>query len=235
MSTTTIFQKLKNRLYFWLLRRKNAGKSAQEIFSEYWTNNHWRNIESRSGDGSTIAYTENIRAEIPRLLDRLNAQSILDAPCGDFNWFKEIQLAPSVKYIGGDIVADLIGELNREHASSQRRFVRLDVTADKLPAVDLWLCRDLIFHLPTSDVINLLHNFASSNIKYILITSHSAQNIDNTDTFMGGFRMINLENPPFYLPIPEARVRDYIDGFPERHLLLYRREELQAWAIRRKK
>ena len=180
----------------------NHGKNPKEIFSGYWRKNHWGNAESKSGDGSTLRYTEHIRQEIPILLNRLNATSMLDAPCGDFNWFKEIKFEYAIEYTGGDIVDDMVLELNHKYGNATRKFIVMDAVRDKLPDVDIWMCRDLIFHLPTLDVKKLIDNFIKSNIKYLLITSHVASDISNADTFLGGFRLINLLNPPFTLPKP---------------------------------
>jgi hypothetical protein len=45
------------------------------------------------------------------VLHDLGAQSLLDAGCGDFNWMRTVDL-PGIKYIGVDVVSDLI-ERNR--------------------------------------------------------------------------------------------------------------------------
>ena len=224
---------IRNKIFFWRLRLANQGKDAKEVFSDYWKNNHWQNAESKSGDGSTLLYTEHIRREIPLLLKRLQATSMLDAPCGDFNWFKQVELGQDIGYVGGDIVDGMIAELNQKYASDSRKFIVLDAISGKLPSVDIWMCRDLIFHLPTAEIFKLIDNFLSSEVKYLLITSHAAREISYEDTFMGGFRLVNLLNAPFAFPEPEERMKDYIEGFPERYLLLYKRETLQAWKERR--
>lgn len=216
-------------MYFLRLRLANQGKDSKEIFTNYWHKNHWKNEESKSGDGSTLLYTEHIRREIPLLLQRLHAKSILDAPCGDFNWFKEVKLGQEVKYIGGDIVDGLIAELNQQYGGNNRKFITLDAINGNLPGVDIWMCRDLIFHLPTTHVFRLIDNFIKSKIEYLLITSHADDDIRNEDTFIGGFRLINILTPPFSFPKPDGKIKDYIEGFPGRYLLLYKRETLQAW------
>ena len=42
-----------------------------------------------------------------RLLSRRRVRSILDAPCGDFYWMKEVALC-DIDYIGADIVEEII-------------------------------------------------------------------------------------------------------------------------------
>lgn len=209
---------------------KNFGKNPQEIFTEYWKKNHWNNNESKSGSGSTLLYTANIRREIPLLIDRLRVTSILDAPCGDFNWFKEVLFTERVSYIGADIVKDMIEDLSVTYLNHfDKKFIVLDVISDKLPSVDIWMCRDLIFHLPTNDIFKLINNFLSSDINYLLITSHADSEISNNNTFMGGFRLFNLMNKPLCLPDPDVKIKDFIEGYHERYLFLYKRESLQVW------
>lgn len=217
------------RLYFLRLSWRNRHKSAEDIFSDYWRSNHWRNSESKSGDGSTLKYTENIRRELPNLVERYDIKILLDVPCGDFNWFREVPLPFGVRYIGGDIVDDLIAQLSEKYGSSVREFKVVDAISDVLPTADMWMCRDLIFHLPNKDIRQLFDNFLASPVKYLLITSHAGAEVANVDTFMGGFRLVDLLKPPFSLPPAGLRVADYIEGYPERYLMLYHRDVIEEW------
>jgi hypothetical protein len=49
------------------------------------------------------------------LLPRLNVQTVLDAPCGDWNWMRLVDLS-EVEYIGADILRTVI-ERNRSNYS----------------------------------------------------------------------------------------------------------------------
>ena len=182
----------------------------------------WPGIEA-------LDYTEPIRRELPALVSRRGFTSILDLPCGDFHWFQRIDLPAGVRYIGADIVEELTQDLQRAHGSSGREFIALDAVSGQLPTVDLWICRDLIFHLPDDDVLRLIDNFIASGIGHLLITSHADGGISNKNTFIGGFRLINLMNPPFRLPQPLERLIDYVDPHPQRYLLLYSQQMLADW------
>ncbi len=162
-------------------------------------------------------------------MSRRGFTSILDLPCGDFHWFQRIDLPAGVRYIGADIVEELTQDLQRAHGSSGREFIALDAVSGQLPTVDLWICRDLIFHLPDDDVLRLIDNFIASGIGHLLITSHADGGISNKNTFIGGFRLINLMNPPFRLPQPLERLIDYVDPHPQRYLLLYSQQMLADW------
>lgn len=90
--------KLLFRAYFWSgkrlpIDRVPAGDGqGGATFTSIYRNNGWGSLESRSGAGSTLASTANIRRELPGLVERLNIRTLLDAPCGDFNWMKEVAL-----------------------------------------------------------------------------------------------------------------------------------------------
>lgn len=199
--------------------------NARAIFDHHYATNEWRCEESASGQGSTIQYTENIRKEIPRLVHTLGVRSVLDAPCGDFNWFRLVAFDPEIDYVGGDIVEALVARNRSMWEKPNRRFICLDIVHDSLPGADLWLCRDCLFHLSNDDVMLAFANFLRSDIRYLLTSTH-ADCDRNQDISTGAFRLLNLELPPFSLGSPVERIDDWIDGYPVRHLALWRREDL---------
>lgn len=75
------------------LRGSFKVKSAERVFSEVFQGNLWGDPESLSGPGSNLLETRTIRRDLPRLFAKYGVRSILDVPCGDFNWMKEMDLA----------------------------------------------------------------------------------------------------------------------------------------------
>jgi len=120
-----------------------------EIFHNKYKNNLWNSEESVSGEGSELENTKHLRQKLQQLLQKYDVRSILDAPCGDLNWMKEIDLS-NIKYIGADIVPDLI-KRNKEKFNFDFRII--DVTKDELPKVDL--------------IINILCHFLLSSVDII--------------------------------------------------------------------
>lgn len=196
-----------------------------DIFNYYYNNNFWGDSESVSGPGSTLAYTENLRAELPKLVEELEVASILDSPCGDYNWFRMIEWNVEITYVGGDIVESLVSRNQQLYGSEKRNFVCLDIIKDKLPDADIWLCRDCLFHLSNTDIAIVLKNFLQSNIKYLL-TSTYPRSKKSIDIPSGSFRLLNLEISPFNLGKPLKVIDDFIDGFPERQLGLWERHKI---------
>ena len=199
--------------------------NPKDVFTYFYMSNNWGNVESVSGHGSTAEYTENIRKEIPRLLQQLNIDTIFDAPCGDYNWFRLIRHEKEFNYIGGDIVKPLIQKNKELYEDQDTQFVELDIIRDKLPDAGLWLCRDCLFHFSYEDIFTTIHNFLRSDIRYILTSTHNECR-KNRNITTGDFRLINLELPPFNFGKPKMYMKDWIDGFPVRHLALWDKEEL---------
>jgi hypothetical protein len=200
-----------------------SGAAFRQIYEE----NRWLSSESRSGHGSTLAYTKPLRRALAKYLKRLNVKVFLDAPCGDFNWMRHAELPEGTSYIGGDIVTALIDELMHLHGDPTHSFRKIDIVAGPLPKADLWLCRDVLFHLPNKDIGTVLSNFAISEIPYVLTTTYSFPK-RNEDVRAGGFRFINLRLPPFLLPRPLSRITDFVAPEPPRYLGLWSRDQVRS-------
>jgi hypothetical protein len=196
-------------------------------FETIYQNNYWGNEESRSGWGSTLAYTAPLRGALEKLTRKLGTRVMLDAPCGDFNWMQHVHLPENCRYIGGDIVAPLVTELQNQYAGPARQFEVIDIVKDELPQADLWLCRDVLFHLPLADVTETLERFARSKVSYLLTTTYDFEKI-NADVKPGGFRYLNMRRAPFSLPPPELRIADFVAPAPPRYLGLWSRAQVAA-------
>lgn len=152
---------------------------------------------------------------------------LLDAPCGDFNWMQHVRLPENCRYVGGDIVAPLVAKLQAQYEGPERQFRIIDIVEEELPQADLWLCRDVLFHLPTADAVKTLKNFARSRVSYLLTTTYDFQQV-NADVGPGGFRYVNLRKPPFSLPPPEHKIADFVAPAPPRYLALWSRAQVAA-------
>ena len=82
--------------------------------------------ESISGPGSTLQQTRVLRERLPLLLTSLGVRTLIDAPCGDFNWMKHVEAGLDL-YIGVDILTDVISEHQWRHRRGDRRFMRIDM------------------------------------------------------------------------------------------------------------
>jgi SAM-dependent methyltransferase len=179
-----------------------SGLSLEERFARIYQTNLWFDAESRSGTGSSLDATAQLRASLPPLLRRLNARRLLDVPCGDFNWMRHVDLS-GIDYIGGDIVEAMI-EANRErYESPTRRFMTVDITNGSLPHADVILCRDCLVHFSFANVVAAFRTMKASGAEYLLTTTFLNREA-NKDIVDGDWRPLNLEQAPFLLPAPHS-------------------------------
>jgi len=182
--------------------------SLAERFSAVYRNRVWlngRQSGSLSGEGSEVANTAPVRQRIPEILQFLGSQLLLDVGCGDFNWMKEVELPG--KYIGVDIVSDVIEADEAAYGSDRRIFQRLDATRDPLPSADTILCREILFHLSFRDIWRVIENVHRSGASFFIVTNDTKLTV-NADILSGDFRMLNLHKAPFLFPVPSTTIPD---------------------------
>lgn len=181
--------------------------SRRTIFTEFYKNNVWGSAESISGPGSELKYTANIISQMPDLLKKYNIRSINDAPCGDFNYMKEIDLN-GIQYTGFDIVEELVVQNNNTYKKAGLNFRHFDVVGTILPKADLILSRDMLIHFSFSDAFKTIENFKQSDSKYLLTNTYPDIKA-NVDIKTGSWRPINLLLEPYSFNKPIAIIEEY--------------------------
>ena len=190
-----VWFKIKERIFIALLPSRNAR------FRAIFRRRMWKNPESFSGFGSTLQATGEARAGLASLIAEHSIRSILDAPCGDFNWMRE--LAFEGNYLGLDIVPELIARNVELYRDARRDFAVADIVAERLPVRDLVLCRECLNHLPLADGRAALGNLADAAGRLLVVTHYPAQarNAEQPASFR--FRPLNLTLAPFWLREPD--------------------------------
>ncbi|MEA2764618.1 MAG: hypothetical protein QOK07_1022 [Gemmatimonadaceae bacterium] len=200
----------------------------QERFERIYSTNLWSDPESRSGVGSGLDSTRVLRGKLPQALRELETRVLLDVPCGDFTWMKQVDLS-GVEYIGGDIVPSIIEQNQRLYGGETRRFSLVDLTRDKLPDADVLLCRDCLVHLSYTNIRAVLANIARSNIRDLLMTSFPGRG-DNRDVQDGDWRTLDFQAPPFSFPEPSLTIveecEEEVGSYADKSLLAWRVAEL---------
>jgi hypothetical protein len=177
--------------------------ARREYFEGMYRQNVWGDHESRSGSGSNLAVTETLRRELPGFLARLEVRSLLDLPCGDWVWMQRADLSGLDRYVGGDVVPDLIEGLRQKHGGPGREFLVLDALSDDLPRVDAVMVRDLFGHLDHAQVRKLVRNAKRSGSTWLLGTNYP-ELTENEDVSMGHWRPQNFALAPYLWPAPHA-------------------------------
>jgi len=212
-----------------LLSRVDCAETdhCETIFTTIWQGHGWGGSESLSGSGSDLIQTATIRKELPALLQKYHCKVMVDAPCGDYYWMRHVEL-PLDKYIGADVVKNLI-ETNQENfGDNLHSFVHLDLTTQTLPKADLIFCRDCLVHFSHADIARAIQSFKQSGSTYLLTTGFS--NSDpwiNSEITTGAWRPLDLRRPPFNFPTPlEIINENCTEGWHDKSLFLWKIDEL---------
>ncbi len=210
------------------------GDLTEELFTSIYEHKQFYDPNSRgtdesvSGAGSSQDATTIVRKALPLIIKRLKAKSILDAPCGDFNWMQHVNLN-GCSYTGMDIVLPIIDNNLDTFANSNRRFLCCDFTQINLPQHDLIICRDGLVHMSFDMAQQAIANFKRSSSKFLLATTFP--NHTNSKTIeLGGWAPYNLQAPPFNLPQPIHMInedcREYYPQFKDKSLGLWNLETI---------
>ncbi|MCH9811223.1 class I SAM-dependent methyltransferase [bacterium] len=193
-------------------------KEIEEIFTELYHTNAWKSWpETKSGEGSLLKNTKNIRKVLPIIIQKYNIQSILDLPCGDFNWMQKIDLS-NIKYLGGDIVQALVEDNQKKYSTSTISFSHIDAVKYVPKGYDLIICRDLLLHLSYENIFKVISNIKNSNARYLLLSYHQIIERVNGDIENGDARYINVTHPRYGLGDP---LFSFYDDFDVRHMGLW--------------
>jgi hypothetical protein len=207
-------------------RRFSAFKNRppKEVFTQIYHSNRWGSAESVSGFGSEVKNTASLAKALPECFRELGIRTLLDLPCGDFNWMSRVDL-DGVDYLGADIVEALIQRNQQTYTGRHGvRFEVLDLLTDALPKADLVLVRDCLVHFSNQDIRKALQNIRRSDCTYLLTTTF-AQLPRNRDIITGEWRPINLCKPPFLLPAPLLLLPEQSEG------LQHQQKSLGLWRI----
>ena len=210
--------------------------NREEMFNEHYKLNLFKGKESKSGPGSDSDQTFALKFELIKLCRDLNISSLIDFPCGDFNWMKDVIASLGISvYLGMDIVKILIEENRRLYEGCSIPtvfFKQSDIVTDDIPSADLLLCRDCLVHLSFDSATKALHNMAKSNVKYFLITTFTNDQWINMNFVDGtNWYPINMMKSPFNLPVPMILINEECTegggDYADKSLGLWTNEELK--------
>lgn len=185
-------------------RRDGAGSRLD--FSAIYLNNGFVGTESLSGAGSTRFQTRVIRQKLPELFSKLGVRSVVDIPCGDFHWMRDVELA-GIHYTGADVVDEMVRKNQQLFGDPSRAFECVNLITGPLPAADLVFCRDCLVHLPFEDALAAIDTIRQSKCQWLLTTTFT-RDTPNADLDAAGWRALNLTLPPFNLPQPTMLISE---------------------------
>lgn len=224
--TPIIFLDFYSKIKYTKHNSNYLGLKTEDVFTSIYSKNSWGNNDSVSGVGSSLKHTKKIIPQLNELIDKLKITSLLDLPCGDFNWIKNIDLS-KVNYLGADIVPEIITVNKKKHEQDFIKFQKINLITDKLKSFDAILIRDCFVHFSYLDIKKSLKNIKDSKSEYLITTTFTKQAI-NYDITTGDWRPINLEKVPFNFPPPIMLIKEqYNPNFKKE----FRGKSLGIWKI----
>jgi Methyltransferase domain len=216
---------IRNRILNYFAHYRFKNKTAAEVFSVIYRENHWRDNESKSGTGSNIKNTQQVVKILNDAIKKLSIQSILDIPCGDFNWMRNVSL-DGIRYVGADIVDELI-ESNSQYSSAGIAFQKLNILESSIPAFDMVFCRDCLVHFSYKDIQRALDAMKASGSRYLMSTTFPSHT--NYNIITGDWRPINLQAKPFNFPPPILMENEFTsedERYADKSLAVWKIEDL---------
>lgn len=124
-----------------------------------------------SGEGShnpliTVPYLKSVMTFLKSFKKPL---IVLDLGCGDFN-IGEHLITYTEKYIGVDIVENLIERNKTLFKADNLEFHCLDFSEEELPSADCVILRQVLQHLSNAEIKSIIEKLV--NYKYIILTEH---------------------------------------------------------------
>lgn len=166
-----------DKLAEWMPDSVLARWRRRRAFQFVYRNKRWGSSEGAkffSGAGSRGAVADAYIAIMVPILaaharEMKHASTIVDLGCGDFavggHLLSSLQ---NVRYIGCDIVPEIVAHNNRCYGSRDVLFQALDIVSQPLPEGDICLVRQVLQHLPNRDISVLLPKLGK--YKYVYVT-----------------------------------------------------------------
>jgi hypothetical protein len=208
----------------WMPSGPLAHYHRQITFQGIYRNQMWGSDASHqffSGPGSrghtAKLYVDTLVPIIAAHLNELNSNAtIVDLGCGDFYVGASLlERFPSVKYIGCDVVPELV-EYNRKIFGSNRiEFRLLDIVSAHLPMGDICLVRQVFQHLSNQEIACTLPKLQKYRHVYVTETQPIVRvgkiNPDKPtgrdlrfDWTIGRGRGVELDQFPYNLDVDEV-------------------------------
>ena len=185
---------------------------TKDAMEQVYAMNLWGGKPSEYYSGAGSHHPEILNPYIEELTTFLSSFKpplvVCDLGCGDFNVGKEL-VKHTKKYVGIDIVADLIEHHKEKFKEENLEFQCLDIAVDELPSGDCAILRQVLQHLSNAEIQSILNKLTA--YKYVIITEHIPEGDfeANKDIISGqGIRLkiqsgVNILEAPFNFKVAE--------------------------------
>lgn len=156
-----------------ILNKLKKNQDVATTFKNIYSDKRWGGTEEEkfnSGAGSEDSISIRFIEFATKYIAENNIKSIVDLGCGDFRVGSKM-VSPTVeKYIGIDVVEELINHHQNTYGSEIISFNCLDIINDELPEAELCVIRQVLQHLSNQQVAEILVKVRK--YKYLIICDH---------------------------------------------------------------
>ncbi len=184
-----------NKLGPCLIELGGSSEKIEERFTKIYQRQDWGH---GSGVGARPDRTAEYRAFLQRFIVDNHVRSVVDLGCGDWQFSQHLDWR-NVRYLGIDVVAEVVERNRREFARDNIAFENFELLAS-LPPADLLLCKDVLQHLPNELVKEYLATFKRKYKLALITNDDEPKDLQNIDIDVGGWRTLCLEKEPFSEP-----------------------------------
>jgi SAM-dependent methyltransferase len=163
----------------------------EEHFHQIYQRNEWG---FGSGVGSLPLNNVEYMKFVESFIARNRLSSVVDLGCGDWQ-FSRFMNWSSVRYIGMDVVADIVSA-NRRQFGRERISFEVFQNIEQVPNGDLLLCKDVLQHLSNQTVAEYLP-ILKQRFRFLLITNDEWPTEPNREIVSGDWRPLRLDFAPF--------------------------------------
>lgn len=166
-------------------------EKARVAFTKIYTENVWRLAELPV----QVDIEQRIAEIIQATIRKHGITTVTEFGCGFWNYARRVDWT-GITYNGYDVFSDPI-EVNRNADGAPNiRFHQLSDESQLEPA-DLLICKDVLQHLPTEDVLHYLARFKELFSCMLILNSRSPEDNLNGQIAHGEHRSLRLDLPPF--------------------------------------
>lgn len=185
-------------------------KVMQQIYEKHLWGDNGTNFYSGEGSHDPKLVLPYLKAVGSFLQSFSKKPSICDLGCGDFAIGK--QLVPFVsKYIGVDIVPNLIEYLQHHYTTFNVTFKSMNIAQEELSRADCAILRQVLQHLSNREIQHILDRLSSYS--YLILTEHIPNTafVANIDIISGqGIRLkkksgVCIDAAPFHFTVKSSK------------------------------
>jgi hypothetical protein len=146
---------------------KSANQNHHEVFTKIYHNNYWGGEGiPKSGSGSLPKAAAPYVNLVSEFINQKQISSVLDIGHGDWAMWQEYKFE-GVSYTGIDVFEEASTLLNFKHKNEARIFLTRNAVTEELPRMQMCITKDVLQHLPNSDIIAILKKL--NRFDYLII------------------------------------------------------------------